>query len=201
MGNAQQPNILVVDSDEGSTMELKSMLVDAGYSAGILTEPERVVEELRTNRYQLVILDVSPGNPAGIAALQAIRVFDADLCVIATTGLASVEMAVETMKHQAFHYLQKPLDAEELAMVLAEAVKAKGLVINSDAHVNRAVGRRLRECRQSQPLTLKQLANRTGKSVSLLSQIELGKSAASVSTLNDLSNALGVKMTFFFETV
>ncbi|HIG01231.1 MAG TPA: response regulator [Myxococcales bacterium] len=201
MGKAQQPNILVVDSDEGSTMELKSMLVDAGYSAGILTEPERVVEELRTNRYQLVILDVSPGNPAGIAALQAIRVFDADLCVIATTGLASVEMAVETMKHQAFHYLQKPLDEEELAMVLAEAVKAKGLVINSDAHVNRAVGRRLRECRQSQPLTLKQLANRTGKSVSLLSQIELGKSAASVSTLNDLSNALGVKMTFFFETV
>ena len=201
MVNAQQPNILVVDSDEGSTMELKSMLVDAGYSAGILTEPERAVEELRTNRYQLVILDVSPGNPAGIAALQAIRVFDADLCVIATTGLASVEMAVETMKHQAFHYLQKPLDEEELAMVLAEAVKAKGLVINSDAHVNRAVGRRLRECRQSQPLTLKQLANRTGKSVSLLSQIELGKSAASVSTLNDLSNALGVKMTFFFETV
>jgi DNA-binding NtrC family response regulator len=201
MGNAQQPNILVVDSDEGSTMELKSMLVDAGYSAGILTEPERAVEELRTKRYQLVILDVSPGNPAGIEALQAIRVFDADLCVIATTGLASVEMAVETMKHQAFHYLQKPLDEEELIMVLAEAVKAKGLVINSDAHVNQAVGRRLRKCRQSQPLTLKQLANRTGKSVSLLSQIELGKSAASVSTLNDLSNALGVKMTFFFETV
>jgi DNA-binding NtrC family response regulator len=201
MGHGQQPNILVVDSDEGSTMELKSMLVDAGYSAGILTEPERAVEELRTKRYQLVILDVSPGNPAGIEALQAIRVFDADLCVIATTGLASVEMAVETMKHQAFHYLQKPLDEEELIMVLAEAVKAKGLVINSDAHVNQAVGRRLRECRQSQPLTLKQLANRTGKSVSLLSQIELGKSAASVSTLNDLSNALGVKMTFFFETV
>ena len=201
MGHGQQPNILVVDSDEGSTVELKSMLVDAGYSAGILTEPERAVEELRTKRYQLVILDVSPGNPAGIEALQAIRVFDADLCVIATTGLASVEMAVETMKHQAFHYLQKPLDEEELIMVLAEAVKAKGLVINSDAHVNQAVGRRLRKCRQSQPLTLKQLANRTGKSVSLLSQIELGKSAASVSTLNDLSNALGVKMTFFFETV
>ena len=58
MGHGQQPNILVVDSDEGSTVELKSMLVDAGYSAGILTEPERAVEELRTKRYQLVILVV-----------------------------------------------------------------------------------------------------------------------------------------------
>ncbi len=201
MRKGQQLNILVVDSDEGSTAELKSMLFNAGHAAGVLTEPQRAVEELRTNRYQLVILDVSPGNPDGIAALQAIRNFDADLCVIATTGLASVEMAVETMKHQAFHYLQKPLDEDELAMVLAEAIKSKGLVLNSDVHVNQAVGRRIRECRQSQPLTLKQLANRTGKSVSLLSQIELGKSAASVSTLNDLSNALGVKMTYFFETV
>ena len=107
MGKGQKPNILVVDSDEGAVTELKSMLFDAGYEAGILTEPERVLDELRDNRYQLVILDVSPDNPAGIAALQVIRTFDAELCVIATTGLASVEMAVETMKHQAFHYLQK----------------------------------------------------------------------------------------------
>ena len=201
MGNGKQPNILVVDHDEAATAELKSMLVSAGFTAGVLTEPWRALEELQANRYQLVILDVSPDNPEGIAALQAIRTFDAELCVVATTGLASVEMAVETMKHQAFHYLQKPLDEDELRMVLAEAIKAKGLVINSDAHVNQAIGRRIRECRQSQPLTLKQLANRTGKSVILLSQIELGKSAASISTLNDLSNALGVKMTYFFETV
>ena len=201
MGNALQPNILVVDSDESSTAALKDMLVESGYAAGVLNDPAGVIDVLRENRYRLVILDVSPGNPAGIAALQAIRVYDEDLCVIATTGLASVEMAVETMKHQAFHYLQKPLDREELQMVLAEAIKSRGLVINSDTYVNRAVGQRIRQCRQSQPLTLKQLANRAGKSVSLISQIELGKSAASVSTLNDLSNALGVKLTYFFETV
>jgi transcriptional regulator with XRE-family HTH domain len=48
---------------------------------------------------------------------------------------------------------------------------------------------------------LKQLANRTGLSVSLISQIELGKSAASMSTLHKLAAALGTKMTYFFETV
>ena len=50
-------------------------------------------------------------------------------------------------------------------------------------------------------LTLKQLANRTGLSVSLISQIELGKSAASMSTLHKLATALQVRMTYFFETV
>ena len=50
-------------------------------------------------------------------------------------------------------------------------------------------------------LTLKQLANRTGLSVSLISQIELGKSAASMATLYKLAGALQVPMTYFFETV
>ena len=45
------------------------------------------------------------------------------------------------------------------------------------------------------------LANRTGLSVSLISQIELGKSAASMSTMHKLATALQVRMTYFFETL
>ena len=62
-------------------------------------------------------------------------------------------------------------------------------------------GSRLRERRTAEQLTLRQLANRTGLSVSLISQIELGKSAASMSTLHKLATALQVRMTYFFETV
>ena len=117
------------------------------------------------------------------------------------TGLASVEMAVATMKHQAFHYLQKPLDQEELEMVVDAAIREKGLLTDIETRLNTEVGGRIRECRKQHALTLKQLANRTGLSVSLISQIELGKSAASMSTLHKLATALQVKMTFFFETV
>ena len=105
------------------------------------------------------------------------------------------------MKHQAFHYLQKPLDEDELRMVLKEAIREKGLLVDLETRLNLEVGQRIREQRHSQPLTLKQLANRTGLSVSLISQIELGKSAASMSTLHKLATALQVKMTYFFETI
>ena len=108
---------------------------------------------------------------------------------------------IATMKNQAFHYLQKPIDDDELRAVLREAIKEKGLLVDLETRLNAEVGRRIREKRHAQPLTLKQLANRTGLSVSLISQIELGKSAASMSTLHKLSTALGVPMTFFFETV
>lgn len=201
MSREHQLSILLVDRDASGTSELKRILSDDGFHVEVLNEPERAPEEIRTHGYQLVILDVSPSNPAGSQALEQIRLQDDDLCVIATTEIASVEMAVSTMKQQAFHYLQKPVDEDEIRQVLTEAIKAKGLHVDQDTRLNVEVGRRIRERRHACPLTLKQLANRTGLSVSLISQIELGKSAASVSTLRRVSTALGVRMSHFFETV
>ena len=200
MASQQRLNVLIVDRDEESQLQLKQVLSDQGYGVTCLSEPLRVPEEVRQNRFQLIILDVSPGS-GGAEALSAIRAFDGDICVIATTGLPTVEMAVETMKHQAFHYLQKPLESEEVLAVVQEAIRDRGLLVDLETHLNTEVGQRIRGRRHDSELTLKQLANRTGLSVSLISQIELGKSAASMSTMHKLAAALGVKMTFFFETL
>jgi DNA-binding NtrC family response regulator len=201
MASKQRLSILVVDQDEATTIDLKEYLAREGYRVQTLSEPSLAAEEIRQNRYQLVFIDVSPGNQAGLDALGAMRSIDSDLCVIAMTGLPSVEMAVATMKHQAFHYLQKPLDDDELHAVIEGAIREKGLLIDVETRLNSEVGRRIRERRKDRGLTLKQLANRTGLSVSLISQIELGKSAASMSTLHKLATALQVKMTYFFETI
>jgi DNA-binding response OmpR family regulator len=112
-----------------------------------------------------------------------------------------VETAVRTLKNQAFDYLQKPLELEELHAVVQAAIREKGLLVDLETRLNQVVGKRLREKRTAEQLTLKQLANRTGLSVSLISQIELGKSAASMSTLHKLTTALQVRMTYFFETL
>ena len=77
----------------------------------------------------------------------------------------------------------------------------KGLLVDLESRLNQEVGRRLRERRNGAGLTLKQVANRSGLSVSLISQIELGKSAASMSTLHKLATALQVRMTYFFEAI
>jgi DNA-binding response OmpR family regulator len=201
MTSKQRLNVLVVDRDEETTLALKEFLTGQGYRTITLADPGQAADEVRRNRFQIVLLDVSPGEPAGLEALAAIRSADSDLCVIAMTAVATVDMAVAAMKHQAFHYLQKPVEVEELRMVLEEAVREKGLLVDLETRLNAEVGRRIRERRKERALTLKQLANRTGLSVSLISQIELGKSAASMSTLHKLATALGVKMTYFFETV
>jgi DNA-binding response OmpR family regulator len=199
MASKQTLNVLVVDHDEGSNVELKDFLLGEGYQAEILTDPDQVIGEIKQSNHQLVLLDVS--TTTGIELLEKIRNTDSDICVIAMTGLATVEAAVRTLKHQAFDYLQKPLELEELRAVVHAAIREKGLLVDLETRLNLVVGKRLREKRSAAQLTLKQLANRTGLSVSLISQIELGKSAASMSTLHKLSTALQIRMTYFFETV
>jgi DNA-binding NtrC family response regulator len=201
MGSAQQLQILVIDRDEATRVQLKDLLAAEGYVVTTLADPTRAADEVRRGQFQLVILDVTPSELGNIESLAAVRAVDSDLCVIATTSVPTVEMAVATMKHNAFHYLQKPVEPEELSMVIDEAIREKGLLVDLETHLNSEVGRRIRGKRQESELTLKQLANRTGLSVSLISQIELGKSAASMSTLHKLATALGVPMTYFFETV
>ncbi len=200
MASQQTLNVLVVDRELEAQQALKEILSGAGYSVVCLSDPLQAPEELRAHRFQLVILDVSPATGGG-AALAAIRSFDRDVCVIATSNIASVELAVATMKYQAFHYLQKPLEADEVLAVVKEAIRERGLVVDLETRLNLEIGTRIRSRRHESALTLKQLANRTGLSVSLISQIELGKSAASMSTMHKLAAALGVKMTYFFETL
>ena len=201
MASKHQLNVLVVDRDEGSNAQIKDYLTTEGYQAEVVTDPEQVIEEIKRGRFQLVILDVSPPEGRAVELLERIRSADSDICVIAMTEMPTVEIAVRTLKSQAFDYLQKPLELEELRAVVQGAIREKGLLVDLETRLNQVVGKRLREKRTVAQLTLKQLANRTGLSVSLISQIELGKSAASMSTLHKLATALQVRMTYFFETV
>ena len=201
MSSKQQLNVLVVDSDEGGNVQIKDFLTSEGYQAEVETDHEQVVESIKEGRFQLVLLDVSPPESGRISLLEKIRRADSDICVIAMTGMPSVDAAVRSLKHQAFDYLQKPLEMGDLKTVIESAIREKGLLVDLETRLNQVVGKRLRERRSNAQLTLKQLANRTGLSVSLISQIELGKSAASMSTLHKLSTALQVRMTYFFETL
>jgi transcriptional regulator with XRE-family HTH domain len=67
----------------------------------------------------------------------------------------------------------------------------------SDRHL---LGARLREARQRRGVGVRELARQTDCSASLISQIELGKIAPSVSTLYALTSFLGVSMDSLFVT-
>ncbi|MBW2281668.1 MAG: response regulator [Deltaproteobacteria bacterium] len=193
--------ILVIDDDEDICLYLKEFLTREGFRVTTVTKPLDALPEIKEGRHQVVLLDVRMPDVDGVQLLQEIRAIDSDICVIIMTAYPSVESAVDTMKADAFDYLRKPFELEQLRQVLQRAVREKGLMIDAEERVNQVLGAKIRQLRKDRALTLKQLANKTALSVSLISQIELGKSAASVSTLRKLATALGVSMSYLFEGV
>ncbi len=69
-----------------------------------------------------------------------------------------------------------------------------GIIYTDESELNRLIGQRIRSHRLSQNLTLRQLSDRTDLTTSQLSQVELGKNAASIWALARISNSLGLQV-------
>ena len=193
-----QLRVLVVDDEQDLCDYLSLLLTREGFEVTGLTEPRKVVEELKSKEYHLVILDMMMPEVSGTEVLEQIRKVDSDIAVIVSTAYPTVDTAVASLKHQASDYVKKPFEPEAFIATVRGALARKGLTTDPEAELHRAIGRAIRDARKGQDLTLKQLARRTGLSVSLLSQIERAESSASISSLYKIAAALGLKMAELF---
>lgn len=193
-----QIRILVVDDEPDNCDYLKLLLTKEGYEVATQTDPTRTVEELKKNDYHLVVLDMMMPQLSGTEVLEQIRKVDTDVAVIVSTAYPNVDTAVASLKAQASDYVKKPIDPPSFLETVRGALEKKGLSKDPEAELHRAIGRTIREARKTQELTLKQLARRTGLSVSLLSQIERAESSASISSLYKIASALRLRMAELF---
>jgi len=191
--------ILVVDDDKDYNLYLTKFLSDEGYVTKGITKPMDVLPALEQEKFHIVILDLKMPQISGTELLKEIKSKYQNICVIVLTGYPSFKTAVETMKLDAFDYLKKPFDLNDLRKALNNAQKTYCLIGSSKDRLKSNVGKRLKFLRKSKKITQKQLANRTNLSPSLLSQIENGQIAASLTTLDKLASSLNVKMSYFLD--
>ncbi|MDO8142401.1 MAG: response regulator [Candidatus Brocadiales bacterium] len=191
--------ILVVDDDKDYNLYLTKFLSDEGYVTKGITKPMDTLSTLEQEKFHIVILDLKMPQISGTELLKEIKSKHPNLCVIILTGYPSFKTAVETMKLDAFDYLKKPFDLNDLRRALNNAQKTYCLIGSSKDKLKSSVGKKLKFLRKSKKITQKQLANRTSLSPSLLSQIENGQIAASLTTLDKLSAALNVKISYFLD--
>jgi DNA-binding NtrC family response regulator len=194
----QSIKILVIDDDAGICDLLETVLSKDGFEVKTLRDPTQAATEIRGGGYHLCLLDLMMPRQDGIETLRAIRGEDTDLGVIVITGYPSLDSAVQSMQLDALDYLRKPFTVEELREVVARAMKKKGLFRAPEEQLHRVIGETIRNLRKEKSLTLKQMAKRTGLSVSLLSQIERAESSASISSLYKISVALDTRIQELF---
>ena len=191
-------NILIVDDDQAICDYMQTLLEKDGYAVKTVSDPLLVEEEVRGGHYHLIILDLMMPKLDGLELLQRIRKFDNDVAVVIFTGYPNLESAVASMKLDAVDYLKKPFNVDEFREVLDRVMRRKGISRTPEEELHKVIGESIRGLRKEKELTLKQMARRTGLSVSLLSQIERAESSASLSSLYKIATGLDVRVQSLF---
>ena len=111
---AAQPKILIVDDEERFRTTMCKLLTVRGLEAVTAGSGPEAIEMLRTNPYDVVILDVRMPEMGGVEVLSEIKRIDPRAEIIIMTGYASVDTAKEIMKLGAYDYVLKPYAIEEL---------------------------------------------------------------------------------------
>ncbi len=116
--------ILAVDDDEGLLLSVKASLLSAGMpEPAIASDSRQVMDLIRENSFQLVLLDLVMPHLDGIALLEKIKKEFPHIECIIITAVDDVATAVRAMNFGAYDYLVKPLQLEKLLIGIKNALE------------------------------------------------------------------------------
>ena len=135
-----RPLLVVVDDEQGILDVVGRFARRAGYEVITCSGGGEAIAQLRTNRADLVLVDLRMPDVGGLEVLRAIRKTDPRCQAVLMTGYASVDTAVEAIKLGATDYLSKPLDfarLEQLLTSVRDEIERRRHVLSLESDVAR----------------------------------------------------------------
>jgi len=186
--------VLVIDDDPSICKTVGLLLEDHGYSPRMFTNPDEAIKAAEEESYPIALVDLRMPAMDGVEAVEKLKNIDDRMSCIVMTAYPDLDSATATMRRGTCDYISKPFKHEELVQAVDRACQKMGIIYTDEHELNRLIGQRIRSHRLAQNLTLRQLSDRTDLTTSQLSQVELGKNAASVWALARISNSLGLQV-------
>ena len=117
--------ILIVDDNSDIRNILRDLIIDAGYATRVAANYNQALSEIDKKMPDVAILDVKldKGDNDGIQLLSHIKSKNKDVPVIMISGHANIEMAIDSLKHGAFEFVEKPFDQTRLLNFISRAVE------------------------------------------------------------------------------
>ena len=123
--------ILVVDDDKVSCRLFTEVLEGEGHEVRNAYSGEEALERLRSEPYDLLLVDVRMPGITGLEVTRTVRHEQPQLPIIVMTAFGSIETAVEAIQEGAADYVSKPMNLDELKKIVSRALGQRELSASS----------------------------------------------------------------------
>jgi DNA-binding NtrC family response regulator len=114
--------ILVVEDDRNQRGIIKTILSKEGFYVEAADCGKKAVDILKNGSFDVVLTDLKLPDIDGTEVLREVRALGRTCHVIIMTAFGSIPSAVEATKLGAFYYLEKPLEKDQLLLVITNAM-------------------------------------------------------------------------------
>ncbi len=128
---SMKPQVLVVDDEEIVRRNMSHILSKENYAVQTARDGHEAIDAIEKSEFDVVLTDFKMDRMDGLEVLQKIKARSPDTQVIMITGYATINTAVEAMKHGAFHYIAKPFKLDDVRNVVSQALEKR--VVKQDS--------------------------------------------------------------------
>ena len=120
--------ILVVDDEPAQRTVLGGFLRKRGFEVAQGASVEEALAHVSARTIDLVLTDLRMPGGGGLALLEGVRAINPEIPVVVMTAFGTVATAVDAMKKGAADYLTKPIDLDELEVLIGRTLERRALV-------------------------------------------------------------------------
>lgn len=129
---ANDYDILVIEDEPVVIEAAKKILLPENFTLDEALDAASALNKLQDNHYQLILSDLMLPKVSGFELIETVKRKYPHLPIIAITGYATLENAVQSLKMGAFDFIPKPFDLEELLGVVNRAMSFKKMMASPD---------------------------------------------------------------------
>src|SRR3984893_16860249 len=119
--------LLVVDDDEASCRLVKVTFTREGLDVSVAHDGAEGLDRATTDRPDVVLLDVRLPGLGGLEVLERLRTTLPSIPVVMLPASRDIKTAVRATQLGAFDYLTKPIDHDEIVLVVGRALETRAL--------------------------------------------------------------------------
>lgn len=141
MSNMQTLSILVVEDGHSQREILRDFLRDEGHDVSEAESGEKALKQLRENYFDLLLIDYKMPGMDGMELLKGVKRINPEVDVIMMTAYGTIEIAVQAMKAGAVDYVTKPIELDEL-LILIDRISERRTLLKENEILRDELGRK-----------------------------------------------------------